>query len=939
MNLSNSDSGEPVLSGFVFNSSELRDAIHNDPPRIKRFSSLDGRLDQSFLSERLKGAKSYKRIAGYFRSSIFELVGEEIEGIDEVRVVCNAELDRLDIVTSKASRERELKGIWSSISPEVEALLHREKYRRLFDLLSSGHVQIKVVPRDLLFVHGKAGVIEYPDGSKSSFLGSVNESKSAFASNYEIIWEDNSTEAAKWVEAEFDRLWSMAYDLPDAIVTDIKRIANRISVTFSDLKDDEVAAASMVESPIYRSGEGLQPWQQSFVSTFVKHREIFGKARLLLADEVGLGKTLSMGTAALVSCLLGDGPVLILCPATLTQQWQTELKDHLGISSARWISSTKQWVDNSTRVIRDGGSDEVGRCPFQIGIVSTGLITQNSREAEILKGRRFGTVILDEAHKARSKRSFGKESGRSNLGSFMVDIAKRAKNVILGTATPIQTDVSELWDLMEILSTDVDFVLGRSEVSNWMSVKKVLPIITGKSVVGNTDEVWDLLRSPLPPGDLLLPSDRFFFDAIRSDLEIGENQFFTSKPISELNFLTRSDIESKASDSDFFRANNPFVRHVIFRRRRTLEEGGLLTPVGVNIHPEPNAQPGTYRTLFSGLGLVTNYSFEQVYTAAEDFSNSLRSRGKGASLFRAIFLQRICSSFASGLKTVERIIEGQISDDDEGEIEEFDNEAKGLLKELTESEMAHLERIRIELNRPEAFDPKLAAVTDFLEFHQTEGKCWKDWGCIVFSQYFDTVDWIAKVLATKFAGEIVAVYAGASKSGLYRNGEFAATSREQIKGMVKSREVTLVVATDAACEGLNLQTLGTLINIDLPWNPSRLEQRLGRIKRFGQRRNDVDMLNLVYQNTQDEKVYQKLSERMKDRYDIFGNIPDCIDDEWIDEIELFAEKAKTYLHLKEETTSIFERAASQAKFGPTNWEEWHRVLSRSDIDSVMERQW
>src|SRR5918999_3882436 len=65
-------------------------------------------------------------------------------------------------------------------------------------------------------------------------------------------------------------------------------------------------------------------------------------------------------------------------------------------------------------------------------------------------------------------------------------------------------------------------------------------------------------------------------------------------------------------------------------------------------------------------------------------------------------------------------------------------------------------------------------------------------------------------------------------------------------------------------------TLGTLINVDLPWNPSRLEQRLGRIRRFGQARRTVDMLNLVYQDTQDERVYQVLSRRLKDKFDIFG---------------------------------------------------------------------
>ena len=118
------------------------------------------------------------------------------------------------------------------------------------------------------------------------------------------------------------------------------------------------------------------------------------------------------------------------------------------------------------------------------------------------------------------------------------------------------------------------------------------------------------------------------------------------------------------------------------------------------------------------------------------------------------------------------------------------------------------------------------------------------------------------------------------------------------KKAVQERTIRLVVATDAACEGLNLQTLGTLINIDLPWNSLRLEQRIGRIKRFGQRRDRVDMLNLVYHGsdkpTVDEKVYEKLSSRMKDRYDIFGTLPDVIEDDWIDDEEKFDEKLREF---------------------------------------------
>src|SRR3954451_10116266 len=124
---------------------------------INRFSSRRQRLDHAFLSTRLRDARSYKRIAGYFRSSIFELVGEEIAAIPTVQIVCNSELDAADVVVSKHVRETALKERWNEASSEVEALLHRERYRRLYDLLSSGKVEIRVVPKDRVFIHGKAG--------------------------------------------------------------------------------------------------------------------------------------------------------------------------------------------------------------------------------------------------------------------------------------------------------------------------------------------------------------------------------------------------------------------------------------------------------------------------------------------------------------------------------------------------------------------------------------------------------------------------------------------------------------------------------------------------------------------------------------------------------------------------------------------------------------
>src|SRR6202008_622144 len=107
--------------------------------------------------------------------------------------------------------------------------------------------------------------------------------------------------------------------------------------------------------------------------------------------------------STMLALLLDDGPVLILCPATLMLQWQGELKDKLGIPSAVWLSTKKVWMDDHGHTIKTRGPENITRCPCRIAIVSTGLIVHNSDERRALLERKFGTVILDEAHKARRR--------------------------------------------------------------------------------------------------------------------------------------------------------------------------------------------------------------------------------------------------------------------------------------------------------------------------------------------------------------------------------------------------------------------------------------------------------------------------------------------------------------------------------------------------------
>lgn len=898
---------------------------------INRFSSRRQRLDRAFLSTRLKDANSYKRIAGYFRSSIFELVGEEIATIQKIQIVCNSELDAADVAVSKHVRETALKERWNEAPSEVEALLHRDRYRRLHHLLASGRVEIRVVPKDRVFIHGKAGVIEAADGSKTCFLGSINETKSAFAHNYEILWEDTSPEGVVWVEEEFDALWKDAYPLPDAIVEEIKRVADRVEIRFEEAKTAELPAAALAESPIYRGGEQLQAWQRSFVTMFLQHRETYGKARLLLADEVGVGKTLSLAASAMIAVLLDDGPVLILCPSTLTLQWQVELADKLGIPSAVWLSAKKEWMDPKGHIIRTRGPEDIARCPFRIAIVSTGLIVHESEERRYLLERKYGTVVLDEAHKARQRGGLGeKNSEPNNLLKFMLQIGSRTKHLLLGTATPIQTEVRELWDLLRILNTDADFVLGREYFGRWPDWEKALPVVKGEETPLDEKDAWEWLRNPLPPA-----SEDALFATLRLQLGLPDQTFFTDRGFGSLGFLEQQAIGQTLAPG-FLREHNPIVRHTVLRRRETLEDAGLLERVGVDIHPDPDAPATAYVGVgFSGLGLLTNLPFDLAYKAAEAFIAALKKRTKAAGFMRTLLLQRICSSFASGRATAEKMLRREVVEEEEqGKL------IQDALSGLTPEEAGHLRTIVKELSRLEARDPKLTAVRYFLTEHRTEGKTWLNHGCIVFSQYYDTAYSMGADLARLLPGEPVAVYAGAGKSGIFKSDDFASVEREDIKSAVKKHDIRLLVATDAACEGLNLQTLGTLINVDLPWNPSRLEQRLGRIKRFGQARRTVDMLNLVYHDTQDEKVYQVLSRRMKDRYDIFGGLPDTIEDEWIESVEKLDEMMDEYIHLRQKARDVFEmRYQETIDPDKDRWELCSRVLARRDIVDRLSKPW
>lgn len=385
---------------------------------INRYSSRKQKLDESFLNSKLKEAKSYDRIAGYFRSSILELTGETLENIEgKIRVVCNSDLNIEDVKTATAAQNAMRKD-WCSNNPEEEYKNLPNKLRLLYDLLKSGKMEVRVIPNEAFgLVHGKAGVITFKDNTQTSFIGSINESYSAFKINYELVWEDDSKEAVEWVQEEFDSLWNSRYAVPlsDFVIEDINRISKRQIVdSVDEWKKEANPAEIIIESSVYRKELGLWNHQKYFVNlAFNEHKKSYG-ARYILADMVGLGKTVQLALSAQLMALYGDKPVLVIAPKTLIWQWQEEINDLLDMPSAVWDG--KDWVDeNGIRYI-SSSNDAIKMCPRRVGIVSQGLITSNSPIIEKLLEVEYECVIVDECHRARRKNySPNKEVQNQNL--------------------------------------------------------------------------------------------------------------------------------------------------------------------------------------------------------------------------------------------------------------------------------------------------------------------------------------------------------------------------------------------------------------------------------------------------------------------------------------------------------------------------------------------
>lgn len=917
---------------------------------IGRYSSRQSKLDTQFLQAKLKDAASYDRIAGYFCSSILEIAGEAIEGVaGKVRIICNSSLAPDDVKVASLANLR-LKQEWCEYLPEEKysSPAAAARLKKLYALLSSGKLEIRVIPDEVYgLMHGKAGVITYKDGSATSFLGSINETKSAYTVNYEMIWEDDSPEAVAWVQQEFDYFWRSRYAVPlsDFIISDINRIAGRVVISLQDWREDDgdIVPSVAVEEPVYRKEFGLWEHQKYFVERAFREHKQKGGARLLLADMVGLGKTVQLAMSAKLMALYGDKPILIIVPKTLLFQWQDELLTLLDMPSAVW--SGKCWVDENGYEYPSDSVRSILKCPRRIGIISQGLITRKSETAEYLKQLKYECVILDEAHRARRKNlnqnADEHKAQPTNLLAFLNEISFQTTSLLLATATPVQMNPVEAFDLLQALALPTDKVLG-DRYSIWRTQPQTsLDYIAENQQPPDTEaEMWNIVRNPFPQR---MENNRRI-GIIRDQLDLADDVFVLDQSLyGSLRRPQKQKIKELYDDDRFIINHNPYIRCIVRRTRDFLE----------NTINKETGEPFLKKIDVALLGEKPGEALElkgyllEAYQIAEEFCSLLSARVKGGGFMSTLMLRRIGSTMLAGEGTAKKMLawtrEGKerlkdLYDDIFGEDDEEKEDQHSEIKDLTTEELDCLERLVKVLRDNKDTDPKYNKVMEILQKGVEDEGPWQDKGCIIFSQYFDSANYVARLLSQYIKGTKIGLYAGGDKSGIYQDGFFTKETKENLKFMVRSREIKVLVGTDSASEGLNLQTLSTLINIDLPWNPTRLEQRKGRIQRIGQLADKILIYNMRYKDSVEDRVHSLLSHRLKSIYGIFGQIPEVLEDVWIAMAQKDEQRALEAINKMPEKNPFklkYEMDIPES----TDWEKCEFVLDKQEKRRELLKGW
>ena len=523
----------------------------------------------------------------------------------------------------------------------------------------------------------------------------------------------------------------------------------------------------------------------------------------LLADEVGLGKTIEAGIILSQKWAERRRKLLIIAPANLRKQWNQELQDKF------YLPSTILEAKSFNKAIKDGernpfNRDDIVICSYQFA---------RSKEREV-KRVMWDLVIIDEAHRLRN---VYKPSNK--IGKSIKDALSHAKKVLL-TATPLQNSLLELYGLVSIID---DYAFG--DLKSYKSQYSRL------AEMGSFSDLKNRLK---PLCQRTLRKQVLEYINYTNRIALVE-EFYPYKEEAELYDLV----------SDYLQRDNLYALPRSQRQLMTLILRKLLASSTFAIQ-------GTLEGLSNRLEGI----LEEQESALED-------------------------NLSENYELFEEVKDEWDDDNPVSDIELLSEEEIKAIREEKE-ELKRFADLAKTIQANSKGDKLQKALEKGFEKLEELGAARK---AMIFTESTRTQEYLRKILENNgYNGEIV-LFNGSNNDAkskqIYKDwiethkgtdritGSRAADIRQALVDYFRN-EATIMIATEAAAEGINLQFCSLVVNYDLPWNPQRIEQRIGRCHRYGQK-FDVVVINFLNKaNAADQRVYQLLDQKFQLFNGVFG---------------------------------------------------------------------
>ena len=887
-----------------------------------KYTPDDGDLVELFYVPVLEDAERYDRLTGYFNAGALALAARGIEGLvrnaGRMRLVvgCTLEPSEIEAIERGEALRDLVEHRLASLPLAPPDPASSEALELLAWMIARGHLEVKVavpcdpdghpIPSDGIF-HEKAGIVADRSGDRLAWNGSLNETAAGWRRNWESInvytsWGPEPGRVDD-EEANFARIWAnrskrvIVLDVPDAARRDLMRFMPD-SDTPARLKESGPApvkpapqdaapppkqpeplpaetpvddlrsrvwafiarAPSLPEGGI-RVGEAtaaVTPWPHQ-IKAFER---LYGHwpPRLLIADEVGLGKTIQAGLLLRQAWLSGRAKrILILAPKAVLGQWQIELREKFNLN---WpVYDGRNLVRYPSPALRGRHRAEAGRHRWHeepAVIASSHLMRRHERAAVLLEDAApWDLVVLDEAHHARRRAAGAPQEGGPNaLLRLMRGLEGRTQGLVLLTATPMQVHPVEVWDLLDLLGLPPEW-----------SAEAFL-------------RFFEDLEQPSPSSQALDRMSGLFRAVERSYGEVAteDAQRLTALSRFKANKVLRAlrdpasiprrqlETEERRAALRIVQAHTP-IRRLVSRHtrellRRYFKAGMLTTPIAE-------------RSVKDRFVDMTSEE-RALYDAVEEYIASTYNQASAAErtavgFVMTIYRRRLASSFHALRTTLRKHLDA-IAVDDQGRLAGSDEDAPD---DETEDEMpdadeiAELEQRALAAEEAHDIDHLLAGIDRLPP--DSKLKILKDVlgelneagfaQTMVFSQFTDTMDFLREALRGE-AGPRLMCFSGRGGEIPTADGGWRTISRDEAKRRFRDGEADVLLCTDAAAEGLNFQFCGALVNYDMPWNPMRVEQRIGRIDRLGQAHPVIRIVNLHYEGTVETDVYRVLRNRI-----------------------------------------------------------------------------